>query len=143
PDAIFYVGEIDLDVYNARQQDMADTCGSVPTSERQTRHYYRGNAMSHVTGYIGQIPADNVQDWLERGYQTGDLIGRNGVELAFEPELGGQAESLLQIVEPGGAVLRELGGTEGAPPQPIMLTIDRALQYETAQALADAYNFAE
>lgn len=142
-DAVFYVGDLDVDVYAARQQDLADTCGTVRTSERQTRRYYRGNAVSHVTGYIGQIPADNVQNWLDRGYQTGDLIGRNGIELAYEAELSGQAESLLRIVEPGGAIIRELGATTGSPAQPVVLTIDRDLQYQLAQAISDAYNYAE
>lgn len=143
PDAVFYVGDLDVEVYNSRQQDLTDVCGPVRTSERQTRHYFRGNAVSHVTGYVGQLPADDVQTWLDRGYQTGDLIGRLGVELAFENELSGQAESLLRITDSSGTVIRELGSTSGTPSQPIMLTIDRDLQLATAQALADAYNFAE
>ena len=143
PDALFYIGEVDADVYAARQQDIADTCGSIVPIERQTRHYYRGNAMAHVTGYVGQIPADNLQFWLDQGYQPGDLIGRSGVELAFERELSGQGESILRITESGGTVIRELGSTTGSAPQAVVMTIDRDIQYAVAQALADAYNFAE
>lgn len=144
-ETVFYVGEVDADVYAARAQQLSETCGiqSQNTLERQTRRYYRGNAVSHVTGYIGQIPADQVQRWQDRGYQTGDLIGRNGVELAFESELSGQARRVLTIVEPGGTVVRELGATEGTPAQPVTLTIDRELQVIVAQALADAFNAAE
>ncbi|MBZ0294846.1 MAG: hypothetical protein K8L99_19955 [Anaerolineae bacterium] len=142
PDAVFYVGDMDVDVYNSRQQDLIDVCGTVRTSERQTRHYYRGNAVSHVTGYVGQLPADDIQSWLDRGYQPGDLIGRLGIELAFEDVLSGQAESLLRITDSSGTVIRELGSTTGSPSQPVMLTIDRDLQLAVAQALADAFNFA-
>lgn len=143
PDARFYVGEVNDDVYASRQQDIADTCGAVATSERQTRRYYRGNAMSHVTGYVGQLPADDLQFWLDQGYQPGDLIGRSGVELAYENELSGQGESILRITESGGTVIRELGSTTGSASQPVVMTIDRDLQVAVAQALADAYNFAE
>ena len=144
-ETVFYVGELDSDVYAARSQDLADTCGIQPqnTLERQTRRYYRGNAVSHVTGYVGQIPADQLEQWQDRGYQTGDLIGRNGIELAFEAELSGQARRVLNIIEPGGTVVRELSATEGQPALPVTLTIDRDLQEIVAQALADAFNYAE
>ncbi|MGQ9887957.1 MAG: peptidoglycan D,D-transpeptidase FtsI family protein [Aggregatilineales bacterium] len=144
-ETVFYVGEIDTDEYAARGQQLSEVCGIQPqnTLERQTRRYYRGNAVSHVTGYIGQIPADQLEQWQDRGYQSGDLVGRNGVELAFEAELSGQARRVLSIIEPGGTVLRELSATEGQPPRPVTLTIDRDLQLIVAQALADAFNYAE
>jgi penicillin-binding protein 2 len=144
-DTRFYVGEVDLDVYTSRAGDLLSICAIAEqnTIERQTRHYYRGNAVSHVTGHIGQIPADSLQTWLDRGYESGDLIGISGIEAAYETQLSGQPERLLRITEPGGIAVRELGSTEGTPPQPITLTIDRELQAEVAQALADAYNYAE
>lgn len=145
PDSRFYVGEVDADVYASRAGDLLATCSiaDVNTIERQTRRYYRGNAVSHVVGHIGQIPADNLQTWLDRGYETGELIGLDGVELAFEAQLSGQADRILRITEPGGIAVRELGSSEGTAPQPVTLTIDRELQAEVAQALADAYNYAE
>lgn len=141
-DTRFYVGEVDDDAYTARQADLTNAC-AVTTAERQTRDYYRGNAVSHVTGYIGQIPADNLESWEARGYQSGDLVGLRGIEQAYQDQLAGQPARSLQILDPGGTVIRELGETVGTPPQPVTLTIDRPLQVEVAQALADAYNYAE
>jgi penicillin-binding protein 2 len=141
-DTVFYVGEIDDTVFNVREADLENNC-AIRTLERQTRDYYRGSAVSHVTGYIGQIPATDLAAWEARGYQSGDLIGRNGIELAFQDSLAGRPARRLRIVEPGGIVIRELGSTAGSPPLPVTLTIDRELQAEVAQALSDAYNYAE
>jgi penicillin-binding protein 2 len=145
PETAFYLGEIEPDVDAANSQLLFDLCGvgDGQKYERQTRRYYRGNAVSHVLGYIGQIPIDEVSTWESRGYQAGDLIGRTGIESAFEEHLSGKAQRLLRIIEPGGTPIRDLGSTEGTPPTPIMLTIDRDLQVTVAQALADAYNYAE
>jgi penicillin-binding protein 2 len=142
PDTVFYVGEVDDDAYIARESQLRDNC-AIRTAERQTRNYYRGNAVSHVTGYMGQIPADQLEQWEARGYRSGDLVGRTGIELAFQDALAGRPARRLQIVDSSGVVIRELGSTQGTPPAPVTLTIDRALQLETAQALADAYNYAE
>jgi penicillin-binding protein 2 len=141
-DTVFYVGEIDADVFATREVDLRDNC-LIRTAERTTRNYYRGNAVSHVTGYLGQLPADQLPQWEARGYTSGDLIGRNGIELEAEEQLAGKPARRLQIVEPAGVVIRELGATVGTPPMPVTLTIDRELQLEVAQALADAYTYAE
>ncbi len=145
PESAFYLGEIEPDVAASNSQLLLELCGvdEGQKYERQTRNYYRGNAVSHVLGYIGQIPVDEVSTWESRGYQSGDLIGRTGIESAFEEQLSGKAQRVLRIVEPGGTAIRSLGSTEGTPPTPIMLTIDRDLQVEVAQALSDAYNYAE
>ncbi|MBZ0301455.1 MAG: hypothetical protein K8J31_17030, partial [Anaerolineae bacterium] len=141
-ETIFYIGEIDQEAYALKEADLRDAC-AIRTAERTTRNYYRGNAVSHVTGYIGQIPSDQLSQWETRGYQSGDLVGRNGIELAFQDDLAGRPARRLQIVDSSGIVIRELGSTQGTPPLPVTLTIDRDLQLAVAQALADAYNYAE
>ncbi len=139
---VFYVGEVNQEVFDLRFPELNEFC-AIRTLERETRKYYRGNAVSHVAGYIGQIPEDQLATWQAQGYQGGELIGRNGIELTFERELAGQPTRRLQIVESGGIVTRELGESAGTAPVPVTLTIDRELQAEVAQALADAYNYAE
>ncbi len=142
PDTIFLVGDIDPEIYNAEQDALLSTC-SVTYLERETRRYFGHGAALHVTGYLGQIPADQLDRWLSLGYQAGGLVGLMAVENVYDPVLGGRPERVLRILEPGGAVLRELAGSEGNPPQSVTLTIDRDLQYAAAQAVTDAYSYAE
>ncbi len=142
PETVFYVGEIDPEVDAARGAELDSTC-AVRRLERQTRRYDGNGGAVHVIGYIGQIPADQLERWQSLGYSAGDLIGRAGIEAAYERELGGQPEQVLRIVTPSGLLLRELAGKSGTEPQSVTLTLDRRLQWATAQALADAYNYAE
>lgn len=148
PDTFFQVGEMDPEVYFARRAELDPTCALDVSAnfnkvaQYQNRRYFGHGAATHVTGYIGRIPANDVPVWQTRGYQESDLIGRAAIEAAYEETLAGKPERFLRMIEPGGAVLRELGGAIGAEPTPIRLTIDRDLQFAVAQALADAFNYA-
>ena len=141
PDTIFYVGEVDEAAFNANAEGLSGFC-NIRVQERQSRRYWHGAAISHVTGRIGQIPVDGLALRLAQGYQADDLVGLSGMEAAYELQLAGQPERTLQLVEPGGIVLRELGTSTGSPPLPLTLTIDRELQLAASQALADAFNVA-
>ncbi|NWG18521.1 MAG: hypothetical protein HXY41_18015 [Chloroflexi bacterium] len=141
-ETVFYVGAIDQETDAARGAQLDEIC-AVRRIESSIRRYAGYGAAAHVTGYIGQIPADLAESYQRQGYNAGDLVGLAGVEQAYEKELAGQAEQVLRIVAPSGVLLRELAGTQGSDPQPVMLTIDRDLQIATAQALADAYNWGE
>jgi len=141
PDTIFYVGEADEAAFNAQAGGLRDFC-AIRTQERQSRRYWHGAAISHVTGSIGQIPANQLTLRQSQGYQADDLVGLRGVEAAYELQLAGQPERRLQLVEPGGIVLRELGTSEGSPPLPLTLTIERELQLAASRALAEAFTVA-
>ncbi|MBI5669636.1 MAG: hypothetical protein HZC41_16660 [Chloroflexi bacterium] len=142
PDTVFYVGAIDPEVDAARGAELDETC-SIRRFESNIRRYVGNGAAVHVTGYVGQIPADQAQRYEQQGYNPGDLVGLAGIEQYYEQQLGGQPEQVLRIVSPSGVLLRQLAGKLGSEPAPVTLTIDRELQLATAQALADAYNWAE
>jgi penicillin-binding protein 2 len=141
-ETIFYIGDIDPEIYNLREDEMLSTC-NMTYLERETRRYFGHGAAVHVTGYVGQIPAEELDRWLSLGYNQGDLVGLMAVERQYDSVLGGRPDLVLQIVEPGGAVLRELAGTEGSPSQSVTLTLDRDLQLAAAQAISDAFSYAE
>lgn len=143
PDTVFYMGEIDSDMDAREGTALDETCAVSGRYPRETREYVGYGGAVHVTGYIGQIPADQVDDWRARGYDGTELVGLNGVESAYESQLAGQPEQVLQIVSPSGVLLRELAGKQGVDPQPVTLTIDRNLQLATGQAIADAYTYAQ
>lgn len=101
------------------------------------RSYPLGESSSHVVGYIGQISPAELQlpDFLS--YQSGDLIGKMGIEEEYEPLLRGVDGKTLVEVDATGKVVRTLGQTDPIPGQNITLTLDSALQQVTATAMKD------
>ncbi|MEO8607073.1 MAG: penicillin-binding transpeptidase domain-containing protein [Chloroflexota bacterium] len=145
PETLFFLGAIDAETEAARGQELRDICGAkiYTDSSKDVRHYVLGGGAVHVTGYVGQIPAEQLNAYTAKGYATGDLVGLSGIEEEYEDVLSGQAEKVLRITSSSGVTLRELAGKQGTDPQSVTLTIDRDLQEVTAKALVSAFNYAE
>ena len=148
-ETFFHVAEIDSDQYERFRQQLATDCAIFPTDgifnkvrSYRSRSYYGHGVATHVVGYLGAVPADELERWEALGYSGGDLIGRAGIELSYEQTLAGRPQRYLRIVEGGSTVIRELAGALGEAPRSITLTIDRDLQRIMAQAMADAVAYA-
>ena len=96
--------------------------------------YYPGyHYFAHMVGYIGPITeSHDIQALLEQGYRRSDLIGRTGLELAFEDELRGENGQESVIVNISG---RRFGIVEGSRKDPIpgndiFLSVDKEFQAE-------------
>jgi penicillin-binding protein 2 len=141
-ESVFFLGELDISIYNQHSGDLQTLCGVSPGTNlfyEYTRRVYDWNgAAVHVTGYLGQVTAEDIA----RGYSQGDVIGVTGVEQEYEDELSGTPSRVVSIVETGGATIRELVSSEGTEASSVTLTIDLGLQQATAQAISDAFNYA-
>ncbi|MDZ4765920.1 MAG: penicillin-binding transpeptidase domain-containing protein [Chloroflexota bacterium] len=140
-ESVVPIGDLDPDEYDTNAALLTDLCG-IRTATRTTRHYIGHGIATHVTGYVGDIPAEQFEAYQSRGYSQGDLVGLGGIEAAYETELAGQPARALRIREPGGLIVRELAGAGGVPGQSVRLTLDANLQRVAAQAISDAYNYA-
>lgn len=141
-ETIFPISDIDPVEFAIAEGELTSIC-SIRTDTRVSRNYVGHGTSSHITGYIGQIAPEDQERYLAMGYQTDSYVGQTGIEAIYEEELAGQAERILRITESGGLVVRELAGAEGRSPQDVTLTIDMSLQTALAQAVSDAYNYAE
>ena len=148
-ETFFHVAEIDSDQYERFRQQLATDCAVFPSDgifnkvrSYRSRSYYGHGVATHVVGYLGAVPADELERWEALGYSGGDLIGRAGIELSYEQTLAGRPQRYLRIVEGGSTVIRELAGALGEAPRSVTLTIDRDLQRIMAQAMADAVAYA-
>jgi len=152
-DSAFFVGEIDSSIYNIYQNDLDRLCGTNIEVEfigskvqaRTGRTYFGHGAAAHITGYIGYIVRDgalNVEYWRSRGYNETDYVGLAGVEFTYQNELAGMPDQTLRLIDSSGVVLRELGSSTGSESTSITLTIDRDLQWDTAQTFMQAWNYA-
>ena len=145
----FHVAEMDPERYTRFREALAADCAITRTEgpfskilTYNSRSYFGHGIATHVVGYIGAVPADDLERWEARGRSSGDLVGRAGIEEAYEDTLAGAPQRYLRIVEGGSLVIRELAGALGSAPSAVTLTIDRDLQEITAQAMADAVSYA-
>jgi len=102
------------------------------------RSYPYDNLASSVLGYVSSIDSSQEEKYELRGYDvSSDLIGKSGIESAFEEQLKGVKGGTTVKVNSQGRVTQELFKLESYPGNDIHLTIDKDIQYAAEQSLAD------
>lgn len=97
---------------------------------RARRRYRRGEFAAHLLGHVGEVSDQFLVQSPEKGYRSGDYIGKTGVEAVCEEELRGLDGQRVVAVNAVGRVLGELN-EHLIPPEPgrnVILTIDARLQ---------------
>ena len=105
---------------------------------RQTRRFYPlGDLAAHVVGYLQEIDPEELAEWFVEGYRAGDMVGRDGIEQAFERILAGRRGGTLLIVDGIGRPVREITSRPPIPGAHIRLTLDVRLQELAELALGE------
>ncbi len=111
--------------------------GELEVRDEPYRHYPHGRALAHLVGYMNKITSTELSDREAEGYASTDLVGRYGLELAWESYLRGKRGVERFVVNAKGERVDgpdAEGLIEGAryvPPvagHNVVLTIDLALQ---------------
>ena len=76
------------------------------------RRYPRGGFLAHVSGYVGEVSADEV-DASGGQYKPGDIVGKTGLEKQYNEQLMGVDGQRRVIVNSVG---REVGRLEQTDP---------------------------
>lgn len=97
-------------------------------NDAQERVYPLGSAAGHLTGYIQPITAEELEEKSSEGYHTNSVIGKSGLELAFESELRAVDGSQINIVDAEGSVIETIASQEAQDGKDIYVTIDSSLQ---------------
>lgn len=100
------------------------------------RKYGTGYA-AHVLGYTGQINPDEWPTYKELGYPMDAVVGKDGVELAFEERLHGASGQRLTEKDNDGNIISQQWRTEPEPGENVVLTLDIALQAAVEDTLAE------
>lgn len=101
------------------------------------RQYPYSDAFSHVIGYIGQISQEELHSDIFKGYKSGDVVGKMGIEKQYESKLVGIDGKTLAEIDSQGRPVRTLGQTDPIPGQNITLTLDATLQKTAYAAMRD------
>jgi penicillin-binding protein 2 len=99
------------------------------------RRYPANGFMAHVSGYVGEVSAQQVEDSGGK-YRPGDIVGKMGLERQYNEQLMGTDGMRRVIVNSVGREVGRLEQTDAIPGKPIQLTIDYDLQAIAEKDLA-------
>ena len=106
---------------------------------------YNTTLAAHILGTIGPIWQEEWSSnektgyvgYADKGYSMNDLVGKDGVEKAFEEYLRGTDGRRLITTDEDGKLTGELYTREPQPGGTVALTLDIDLQADVEQALAE------
>ena len=98
------------------------------------RAFPDGPGIAHLAGQLGE--ADPGQLAANAGLHAGQLVGRSGLERAYDDRLGGTPGNLVVVVDAFGRQISELNDEPPVPGRPLQITLDLALQREAVAAMA-------
>lgn len=108
---------------------------AIRSKEVTGRVYPLGKAAAHLTGYIGQITAEeleNLEEDEKNEYTANDMIGKRGLEQLYEKRLKGKRGVRIVIVNDGKEI--ELAEKPAEDGETISLTIDVNIQKEVFES---------
>ena len=100
----------------------------------EVRTYPYGEVTSHLTGYMQQVTAEDLEKHQGEGYTETSMIGRSGIEAAYEKQLKGTNGATISIVDENGSTKSTVATQEKQDGQDITLTIDIDLQRDLYNA---------
>ena len=103
--------------------------------DEQRRLYPRDGFAAHLIGYVGEVSEQMLNDSRYAFYESGDVVGRSGVEQTYDALLRGTDGSRDVIVNSHGKELGQVREEYAVPGKDLRLTIDLDVQKAAEQAL--------
>lgn len=98
------------------------------TNENGVREYPYGEISSHLVGYIRGISEEELAEHSGEGYTSSSLIGKTGLEAAFEDRLRGKNGTGIYLVNQNEEMIKTIAETDREDGEDIKTTIDINLQ---------------
>ncbi len=122
---------------SAQFQALYASLPGVARQEKLIRVYPMAEAAFPITGYVGQVTAEELDKWRSAGYTAEDIIGKAGVELWAEAYLSGRRGGRLVLLDAAGQTVAVLGEEPPKVSQSINLTLDAPLQQAAYEVLSE------
>ncbi len=107
---------------------------------RTVRTYPNGTLAAHVLGYTGTISEAELKKKSNGiAYESGDIVGKDGVEQAFEAYLQGDRGIKRVEINAAGEVVNAVDSVDPVQGNDIRITIDAEVQEVAEEALQQAF----
>ena len=97
-------------------------------NDAEGRVYTLGEEAGHLIGYVQTINDEELEKYADKGYSSTSLIGKSGLEMAYEDRLRGIDGASIYIQNADGDTVTELVKQEQKDGEDIQLTIDSDIQ---------------
>ncbi|MDQ0229464.1 penicillin-binding transpeptidase domain-containing protein [Metabacillus malikii] len=121
-----------IDPTNIELYEKVMALPSIQKKDVDARVYPLGEAAAHLTGYIGSITAEQLEELKDKGYHTNSLVGKAGLEQVYEERLKGK-DGYTIYVDGSNEVIAQKDPVNG---EDIKITINSDIQ----KALYDQIN---
>lgn len=101
------------------------------------REYLYHDLAAHLLGYVGEINDQELRSLRSRGYELGDLIGKEGVERTYDRYLRGHDGENLAEVDAQGRIVRTMGTVPARPGNAVVLGLDLDVQQAAEDGLGN------
>lgn len=105
------------------------------------RVYSLGEEAGHLIGYVQEISEEELEQNQGKGYTSTSLIGKSGLEKAYEDTLRGIDGTEIYIVDEDENRIRDLATQDKKDGQDVKLTIDGNLQKRVYEQMKDDKGF--
>ncbi len=105
------------------------------------RVYPLGKEAGHLIGYVQAINSEELEANQGKGYNTNSVIGKSGLEKAYEEELRGIDGSEIYIIDEQGNKISEIVKQDKKDGNNVKLTIDSDLQSKLYTQMKDDKGF--
>lgn len=113
----------------------------VRIESRTVRTYPHDTLAAHVLGYTGTISQEELKREVSGlTYELGDIVGKDGVEQAFETYLQGDRGVKRVEVNAAGEVVNSVDSVEPVQGNDIRITLDADVQRVAEEALQQAFS---
>lgn len=105
------------------------------------RDYPFNELAAHTFGYVGEISEEQLEKRKEKGYKSGDIIGKDGFEWVYDSIIRGVDGGQQVEVDVTGRAMQVIGKKDPVPGENLVLTIDSRIQKAADQALDEQLKY--
>ena len=113
---------------NEEKEAQLLTIPGVMLNDSQDRVYPLGAAAGHLTGYVQAVTAEDLEKLENKGYHANSVIGRSGLEQAYEEELCPVDGTRIIIADETGNTIETLAYQPAQNGKDVRVTIDAEVQ---------------
>lgn len=125
---------------SAIEERRAELPGGIVIGTAPKRYYKAGPLLAHVIGYVGEISDAELSLSDFDGYESGQVVGKTGIERVYDRVLAGTPGVRYVEVNALGRLVGDFRGRESIPATPgsdLYLNIDVGLQARAAELFPD------